>query len=338
MMTPPASCLIVALDNIGDLVFISSLLSRLQCHWPNTRFGIWCKDYASDIAALLPASPKIYAADPVWDRSPSRKRGDWRSFLISAQQIRRDHYDCAIISTRQWRAACATTTVLFGQKHRRIGYRSSKSRWWLTDPVAIANEAEPVTQELNRLLEPLIGDGPAHPYRLDMTSLSQRREYLQALRRQQQRTLPYIALHAFAGHPRRCLDLRRWLEFARALTKHGFSAMWIGTTHELNRIRQALPDCPPNFEFADHYCSGQLRDTAALIADAFAFVGHDSGPLHIAGGLGVAVLGLYLPGEPVRTAPQGVGVAMQITRSSPELVSIEELMTAFLALEERIRA
>jgi ADP-heptose:LPS heptosyltransferase len=61
------------------------------------------------------------------------------------------------------------------------------------------------------------------------------------------------------------------------------------------------------------------------------FAGHDSGPLHIAGAFGVPVLGVFAPGEPERTFPQGVGPWKMIAEPSPADVTdsrmVEQLMT-----------
>jgi ADP-heptose:LPS heptosyltransferase len=46
-------------------------------------------------------------------------------------------------------------------------------------------------------------------------------------------------------------------------------------------------------------------------------VGHDSGPLHLASAFGVPVVGVYAPGQPERTFPQGAGVWRMLHRASP---------------------
>ena len=62
---------------------------------------------------------------------------------------------------------------------------------------------------------------------------------------------------------------------------------------------------------------GRLAVSAAALSLASLFVGHDSGPLHIAGAFGVPVVGVFAPGQPDRTFPQGVGPSRVIHRPSP---------------------
>jgi ADP-heptose:LPS heptosyltransferase len=175
-------------------------------------------------------------------------------------------------------------------------------------------------------------------YELDGAPLAPARARIAGLRQGRGQLGPYVALHAFAGHPRRCLPLDVWLQFAGAVAAQGASPLWIGTKDELARIRAAAGSAAASFEYADDYGDGQLADAAALIAGAATFVGHDSGPLHIAGGLGVPALGLYLPGEPDRTLPQGVGASRVILRSSPEGLSAEAVLASFLELQAAVHA
>jgi len=56
--------LIVCHDNIGDLVFTSSLLKPLYDIDASLTVAYWCKSYTADVACLLPGQPKVYAFIP----------------------------------------------------------------------------------------------------------------------------------------------------------------------------------------------------------------------------------------------------------------------------------
>lgn len=53
-------------------------------------------------------------------------------------------------------------------------------------------------------------------------------------------------------------------------------------------------------------CSGDLAGAARLLASAWAVVGGDTGPLHLARALGVPTLGLFNAADPARTGPGGI--------------------------------
>ena len=75
-----------------------------------------------------------------------------------------------------------------------------------------------------------------------------------------------------------------------------------------------------------------VRGCAAALSLAALFVGHDSGPLHIAGAFGVPVVGVFAPGQPDRTFPQGVGPSRLIRRPSPAGIDADTMLREIDAL------
>lgn len=323
----PQSILVVVLDNIGDLVFSSVIFQQLRHRWPGARLSVWCKKYTEDIAGLLPGSPRIFAADPVWHRSPGRKKGNWPDFLRVLRALRHEDFELAIIVSRPWRASAST--ALLGIR-KRIAYDGSKAHWFVTHRVPSPPAAqEHVIQELNRLLAPLFQPDPTICYRLEPNSLAPRKELIMEHRRHACGIVPYVVLHAFAGDPKRCMELDQWKIVAEGIHRRGYSPLWVGSPAEVARIRLAAPDLASFCEFSDAYGSGSALDDAILTSDAAFFIGHDSGPLHIASALGVPVLGLFLPSTPSRTSPQGTGPATILHRDSPSCIKAEDVLFAF---------
>jgi heptosyltransferase-2 len=64
-----------------------------------------------------------------------------------------------------------------------------------------------------------------------------------------------------------------------------------------------------------------IKQMAALIARCSLFLGNDSGPMHLAGALGVPVVAIFGPGDPERTAPRPLrgreGSVMAVSRRYP---------------------
>jgi lipopolysaccharide heptosyltransferase I len=91
-----------------------------------------------------------------------------------------------------------------------------------------------------------------------------------------------------------------------------------------------------------------LKSLAALIARSDAFIGGDSGPLHLASALGVPVVGIYGPSDPSRNGPfAGRSRVVRYTgecagcykrrcasRECMDRVSVEEVWCALVALLE----
>lgn len=314
--------LLVSLDNLGDLVFASALAPPLRERFPGAAIDVWCKEYTADIARLVPGVRDVIAADPFWDVAPGRGKGSRGAFLHALHTVRSRQYHVALLAAAPWRTAAAVAATRIP---RRIGLRRRKNGIFLTDALPDESARRPVLVEIARLLEPLGIAATGLRYRLDAGPLRDRRERLRHVI-----ASPYMALHPFASKENRCVALSVWLELSRQLGARGFTTLWIGSARELQRIRAETQQ--PGWHYIDRDGDGSLADTAAAIASATFFVGHDSGPLHVAGALGVGVVGVFAPGEPERTFPQGVGVSRMIARPSPAGISANDILSEINAL------
>ena len=314
--------LLVSLDNLGDLVFASALAPPLRERFPGVALDVWCKEYTADVARLVPGVSDVIASDPFWDVAPGRAKGSRAAFVRAFREVRRRRYDVAVLAAAPWRTAAAVAATRIPT---RIGLRRRKNRYFLTDALPDERSDRPVMTEMARLLAPLGIEAATLRYRLDPSPLAPRRERLAvAIAR------PYAALHPFASKENRCVALPVWIELSRALRERGMTILWIGSPTELNRLRDA--PAPPEWRFIDRVGDGTLADTVAALADAALFVGHDSGPLHVAGALGVPVVGIFAPGEPLRTFPQGVGPSRMLARPSPAGIGTAEILAEIDAL------
>jgi ADP-heptose:LPS heptosyltransferase len=312
----PSRILLVSLDNVGDLVFASALAPALRERFPAATLDIWCKAYAADVAHLIPGAGRVIASDPYWDRAPGTSKGSRIAFLRALRDIRRNRYDLAVLASSQWRVAASLALV---RVPNRIGRRRKRNERWLTHVLPEENRTRAVVAELGDLVRAL-GATPRDHYRLDVTALGAQRASLE-------RSLgapPRLALHAFAGSRDRCVPLIEWRALAEELVRRGVGIVWIGSAMELSEVRAG--GTSPAWRFGDTIGNGSLRDATALISLCDAFIGHDSGPMHIAAALNVPVLGIFAPGEPARTFPQGPGPSRVIARPSPAGITADVML------------
>ncbi len=314
--------LIVSLDNLGDLVFASALAPPLRERFSQATLDIWCKEYTADVARLVPGVSEVIASDPFWDRAPGHDKGSKTSFFRALTRVRAKRYDVAVLAAAPWRTAAAVAATRIPV---RLGLRRRRNRAFLTEALPDENPHEPVMSELARVLEPLGIKPPPLRYRLDPTSLSEHRARLT-----DRITGPYAALHPFASKQNRCVALPIWIKLAQRLRGRASNVVWIGSPNELDSLRALASD--PSWRFVDRDTKGTLADTAAALAGAALFVGHDSGPLHVAGAFGVPVVGIFAPGEPLRTFPQGIGPARMLARPSPAGISVDDILREVDAL------
>lgn len=258
----------------------------------------------------------MIASDPFWDRAPGTSKGSRIAFLRALLEIRRSRYDLAVLASSQWRVA---VSLALARVPARIGRRRKRNQRWLTTHLPEENRGRPVVAELGEIARAL-GVTPRGHYRLDATPLEPLRTSFNRLLGPR----PRIALHAFAGSRVRCVPLTEWRLLADELVRHGNSVLWVGSRTELGEVRAS--GTSPEWQFADALGSGSLGDAAALVSLCDVFVGHDSGPMHVAAGLSVPVLGIFAPGEPERTFPQGPGPSRVIARPSPAGITADLIL------------
>jgi ADP-heptose:LPS heptosyltransferase len=318
-----ARILLVCLDNLGDLVFTASLAPPLAAHFSSSRITLWCKEYAADVAALVPSVDAVVACDPFWDRAPGRSKGSFVRFTKTVRALRKERFDLAVITSPQWRAAAA---VRFTGARVRIGQERHRNRRFLTHTLAPADSNLPVLVDHAHLLDALAVPHPALRYALDGSRLAaERNRIATAVGR------PFTALHAFASDRRRCVALAEWLVVARELESRGETVVWVGSRAELDEVRSHSARSTKAL-FSNAYTNGTLRETAALLSCARRFVGHDSGPLHVANALRVPVVGIFAPGQPRRTFPQGTALSRVLFAPSPSSIDARAILAEIDAL------
>jgi ADP-heptose:LPS heptosyltransferase len=313
---PVRRILLVALDNLGDLVFASALAEPLHAAFPDATIDVWSKAYTADVARLVPHVGEVIAADPFWAVAPHLARPDVAPMLKSIVAVHRGAYDVALLSEAPWRTALA---VALTRIPMRIGLARRRNRLFLTDVLPTEDEHQPVLREQARLLRPLGVESPAPAYRLEASRLGSLRDRVAA-------SLPrrFVALHPFASVRNRCVALSEWTQLAFALHGRGVPTLWVGTPNELDELRGSYTH-PKGF-YADELGDSSLAATAAALSLAALFVGHDSGPLHVAGAFGVPVVGVFAPGQPQRTFPQGPGPSRIIARPTPDGITASVML------------
>jgi ADP-heptose:LPS heptosyltransferase len=293
----PERILIVSLDNLGDLVFTSALTGPLRAAFARATIDIWCREYTADVARLVPHVSHVVTADPLWARQPHIPPVSLRRLLTGIRAVRSARYDVAIVTGAPWRTAAA---VALTGAPVRIGAARTHNRHFLTDVVAPEDAFKPVVQEQARLLLPL-GITPQTPrYELDAARLAP-----DAVAAVDDLPPRFVALHPFASQRDRCVPLVEWVRVAFELHAHDVPVVWIGMSHELEELRRSFTH--PVARYVDRIGDGSLHTTAAVLSRASLFVGHDSGPLHVAAAFGVPSVGVFAPGQPERTFPQGPG-------------------------------
>src|ERR1043165_1507084 len=99
MITPriakPSRILVVALDNLGDLVFASALIPPLREAFPDATIDVWSKTYTAPVARLLPHVSTVFDAEPFWAVRRGLPRPPMKQVLRAIRSIREQRHDVA---------------------------------------------------------------------------------------------------------------------------------------------------------------------------------------------------------------------------------------------------
>ena len=114
---------------------------------------------------------------------------------------------------------------------------------------------------------------------------------------------PYVVLHPGAGARQKCWPVERFVALARGLAADGWAPVFVLGPVEAERMAaEARAGLEREFPVL---ADVSLPVLAGVLASGRAFVGNDSGPAHLAGGVGAPTLALFGPTRPEQFAPVG---------------------------------
>jgi hypothetical protein len=115
----------------------------------------------------------------------------------------------------------------------------------------------------------------------------------------------YVVLHPGAGSPLKCWPLERWFDLAERLGPDKGVLFLLGPVEQEKWGRGDLENLASRFPTL---VGPRLRILAGVLAGAAGYVGGDSGPTHLAAGVGARLVALFGPTRPENFAPVGPDV------------------------------
>jgi len=297
--------LLVRLRPIGDVVFTTPLLGALRRHFPAAHIAYVVEPDAAPIVERNRCIDELILLPRT--RGLSRVRDD----LAMAHRLARGRYDLAIDLHGGPRSGWLTWA---SRAPRRIGYTIAGRSWMYTDVIARSRTLTPRHSVTNQwdLLSPL-GIPPLDPARdpvqMDEDPPSSARIQTQLTRAGVDPEHPLIVIHVSAS-----TRFKRWPE-------ESFVSLVVALVRQDTSRRVFLTSGPSDAEAAQRIAGAartelgplggailpcrllQLTELRALIARAAAFIGGDSGPLHIAATTAVPIVELLGPTLAERSFP-----------------------------------
>lgn len=295
----PQSFLVVEPWGIGDVVLSTALLRALRADYPTASITLLAKSHAEPLLAGSGLVDEIIAFDFPWTAFSGKfSPGKYvpKQFQSLINRLRSRDFDVSLDARRDIRSNAIT--YLAGAR-RRIGYDFGGGAHLLTDVLPSGAQNEHKVSDWLALLSPLgkqpsgeftpflsVSDEEAHTARSTLGALGFSTE------------TPLVGVHPGASHVVRRWNADRFAAVIERLVaelgvqvlvfeeKRGDSAE-IVTKSGARRIQS------------------DLRGFMGLVSQCDALLCADSGPMHIAGALGVPVTALFGPQRKEWYGPRG---------------------------------
>ena len=290
--------LVLELWNIGDVILAMPFLAQLRCLFPRAKITLVSRPFAADLLAGTGLVDEFIAAHLTWVPAahlglPGKTIDLWRL----SRKLRPQKFDLAFSS--RLHVGEHLLLALSGAK-RRVGFALGKHDAALTDAIAAGESQQQKVEDWMRLLEPFGGTTSAQITRLYV----EESERLWSNRYLASRGVAKDAL-LVGIHPGASLAEKRWpLEQFREV------ATATAAQPGVRVLVFAEPSGYGSELFAIPGVVGAqvgLRELMALIEQCGLLVCNDSGPMHIAGALGVPTVAMFGAGIEQWFAPLGEG-------------------------------
>ncbi len=279
------SILILKLDEIGDFVLATPFLRELRLSAPQADITLVVKPSVYNLAEFCPHVNRVLVYDwQVEGRSLPQLRRHWRAMLLAFSELRKRHFDVALIPRWDADTYHATQLAVYAGSRAIVAYSER-----CTLPKSIHNRG--FDRLVTHVLSPVRGsihETLASLAILEKYGIKPASRALELWLTEEDYSLAkaklpsgriYVAIATGASKAYRRWPASRFAQLAVWLQeKYGFTPLLFGTHSD--------PALPAVVDFFGR----SLRQTAALMARCTLFIGNDSGPKHIAAAVKIPVV------------------------------------------------
>jgi ADP-heptose:LPS heptosyltransferase len=299
----------VELWNIGDVVLAMPFLAQLRKLFPGATTTLLAGSHAKELLQGTGLVDEVITADLAWCEKDARAGSFARKgpeFLRVFSQLRARRFDLAFHSRLHVREHAIL--ALSGAR-RRVGYSFGGRDRALTDALAVDDADRHKVVDWMRLLGPFGGPVEIEPPHLRVSE-SERgwaAEYFEAHGFSPSDLV--IGIHPGASVPEKRWPIENFRDVAAALAaRRGTRVLAFVDPGGYGALLETIPGVAA--------AQVGLRQLIALIQRCNLLVCNDSGPMHIAGALGVPTVAIFGPSVWRWFAPLGEG--HQILIAGPE--------------------
>jgi heptosyltransferase-2 len=304
------SLVVLELWNIGDVILAMPFLAQLRGLFPRAKITLVSRPFASELLAGTGLVDEFVATDFAWVPAahlglPGKAIDLWRL----SRKLRRRNFDLAF--SARLHVGEHFVLAVTGAK-RRVGFALGKRDAALTDPVATGGGRQQRVDDWMRLLEPFGGAVTVQVPRLYVNDSERQWANGYLTSRGVAKEDIVVGIHPGAGLVEKRWPLDRFREVAEATAaRPGVRVLVFAEPSGYGAELFTVPGIVK--------AQVGLRELIALIERCSLLICNDSGPMHIAGALGVPTVAMFGAEIEQWFAPLGEGHEMlRPDRDEPE--------------------
>jgi len=298
--TPPKKLLVVCHGAIGDVTRALPLVCRIKKHWPSTVIHWGVEPISSSIVIGHPAIDKVH----VFNRPEGFSA--YRDYL---RRLKAEKFELVLDLQRHFKSGI--TSFLTGAK-TRIAFNKKNSRegnWLFSTQQVKAMPHYSIKTEQYQNFGDVLGLPRDEKLDFSLKPNEEEKTKIEEIFTEQgfftENPQPYIALILGSTWQSRFWKAEYYSELINKMyIKFGYTAVLIGSRSEKEFSEQIMKSCEPS-TVLNLVEKTSLRDLVGVFSVCSCAVGSDSGPMHIAAGVGIPVISLWGATSPLRSAPYG---------------------------------
>lgn len=313
--------LIVRTDRIGDVVLTTPSIKALRQAYPAARISILVAAATYD---LVKGNP--YVDEVLVDDRQGRHKG-LLGFLRLAGELRLKRFDLAVIfhTKRRYNSACWLAGISY-----RLGYKNNKFGFLLTHPLKDIRP-QGTKHEAEYCMDVLKAIGIENNDLDIFVPLQKEAEGWMSHWMQENNLKPheFIVVHPGASDPAKCWHAGNFASLMdRLAERYALKIVLIGSAQTVSAADDILRRTQRRFQFLDLTGKTTLAQTVSLLRRARLLISNDSGPVHLAAGVGSSVISLFLRDQPGINAKRWkpLGSKSFILSMAGGPISVEEVM------------
>lgn len=290
--------LIIKLSAIGDVIHALPVASALKKNNPAARITWIVEKPAYDLLTNNPNIDEIILFDKKKLKSTT---GLVKYGCKLSKELRSRNFDLAL--DLQGLLKSAAIAYLSRAKKRLVYCNARELSYLVSEKVCGENSKGHVVDRYLDVVRQLgiTIDKPHFGINLTETEIAETKDVMVKAGLNVRDT--YVVLAPGTNWPNKCWPTNYFAELAEALYEKGFTPVVIGGTQDerlYNQIAVNIRKLPVNLTGKIN-----LKQLAYVLKNAKAFVGGDTGPMHLAAAVNIPVIALFGPTSPERNGPYG---------------------------------